>query len=239
MYIKKGRRTVPRATVSCAGCGVSIARRASDLARLKTGRAFCSKPCRDRVGCKPRRGDYKACGLCGKVFYHRRCYGNQRFCSRKCQALGHTKPKVHRVCETCGKQYDLKPSQALAGAGRFCSKDCKAIGQTTRHAGFDHNGRPAIIDKGGYVRVWEPNHPRSKRWYGRVLYHRLIMEQALGRCLSSDEQVDHINRIKTDNRLENLQLMSAVDHSHKTRMDQARDRVELEQYRARYGPLNS
>lgn len=237
MYVKKGRRTVPRATVPCAACSASITRRASDLARLRTGRAFCSKLCRDSVGCKPRRGDYKSCALCGKVFYHRRCYGNQKFCSRKCQSAAHTKPRVARICETCGRGYGLRPSVALAGAGRFCSKDCKAIGQTTRHAGFWYNGRPAIIDDSGYVRVWKPDHPKAPTSHGRVLYHRLIMEEALGRYLATEEHVDHINRVKTDNRLENLQLMSLMEHSDKTVADRLRDASDLKRYREMYGPL--
>lgn len=42
---------------------------------------------------------------------------------------------------------------------------------------------------------------------GRNL-HRVIMEEFLGRKLNTKEHVHHINGIKTDNRIENLQVIS-------------------------------
>lgn len=43
-------------------------------------------------------------------------------------------------------------------------------------------------------------------------YHRWLMEQELGRKLTSDEIVHHRNEDKTDNNLDNLELMSRSEH---------------------------
>lgn len=63
----------------------------------------------------------------------------------------------------------------------------------------------------GYVAMYLPMHPNANT-RGEVLEHRLVMERELGRLLQEDELVHHVNEVKTDNRVANLQVVSIAQH---------------------------
>ena len=64
-----------------------------------------------------------------------------------------------------------------------------------------------IKDKNGYVFLLKHNHPFSHKT-GYIKRSRLVMEKKLGRYLTPEEVVHHINEIKDDDRPENLQLFA-------------------------------
>lgn len=64
----------------------------------------------------------------------------------------------------------------------------------------------------GYKYVCYPEHP-SARKNGYVYVHRIVMENYLNRYLKSKEHVHHINGIRDDNRIENLEILSRREHA--------------------------
>lgn len=237
-------------TRPCPECGKPVTRNLTP--RNQNTEWCCSRSCsatrRGRAAVeagtwvqpkKPRRGDTIPCAVCGKPFYRQPAYikEGRKFCSRACNAIGQRKAVV-KSCAVCGKEMVLKPSTAYL---THCSMACQAIGKTTRPTGRMHNGRPVIQHADGYFLIYEPTHPAAHKHNGRVLEHRWIMEQALGRYLTPDEQVDHINQNRQDNRLENLQILSPTAHTVKTNADRLRAeqrlREQIAEYERKYGPL--
>lgn len=96
------------------------------------------------------------------------------------------------------------------GIGRWIQV-CKASLNRTNALCVTCSQHPRIrfIDKAGYVNV---RISRKDKFYcmaaksGTILEHRLIMARHLDRLLTSKEIVHHKNGIKTDNRIDNLEI---------------------------------
>lgn len=77
--------------------------------------------------------------------------------------------------------------------------------------------------QGGRCAVYAPGHPNANLAGGtHILEYRLLAEKKIGRYLRSDEIVHHVNGDTTDNRPENIEVMSQSRHA-KIHADGRRD----------------
>lgn len=182
----------------CAECGKICTAKYPSLVKK-----YCSHKCANvaRWENEPRKIIEKKCGICGKAFSVRKSDtrlkdGGARYCSKNCASIGSRKRKP-RKCLNCGEEfYPYKITR------KFCSRKCACEYQST-----NCNHKPYM--ENGYVVEYVKGYNKKNC----VKQHRRIMEEYLGRKLTANEVVHHINGNRKDNRLENLVVMTKGEHS--------------------------
>ena len=122
-----------------------------------------------------------------------------------------SKRTITLTCRHCGKTFTrLAYRVAMPDHAGYCSLSCGAKARIGPRAVNWKGGR---TKKDGYILIRRSDHPHADPSTGYVREHRLIVEQSIGRYLTPEEVVHHINGDKSDNRIGNLAVMSASEHS--------------------------
>lgn len=103
-------------------------------------------------------------------------------------------------CEACSEVFEKRAKEAYwqYAKRRFCSRACADTKR--RDAGRLPNDR------------FKARYRQIKVDGRRVLEHRFVMQEVLGRPLESWEQVHHKNHDRLDNRPENLEVVTSAEH---------------------------
>lgn len=175
---------------------------------LRTGDPGPAGPARQRSTCSAPGCDkpHDAEGLCHGHYQRlqrtgRRDVSPLREGEKMCAVEGCNRP--HKARGYCAAHY----KRALAHSHPMADVPIREVAGT----GF--------VDGHGYFVVPIPReHRHLVGGATKTGEHRLVMARHLGRALAPDEQVHHINGVRTDNRLENLELWS-TSHPSGRRVD--------------------
>lgn len=138
-------------------------------------------------------------------------------------------------CNYCGKMFHVKPYHLQRFKTHYCSKECQIESKRILMSG---SGNHQYGLKGSMNATWKSDRKKSRYGYWMVrslehplrnkddfmLEHRLVAERFLltdensvvidgKKYLSPKYIVHHINGNRLDNRVENLCVMTAEEHS--------------------------
>lgn len=131
---------------------------------------------------------------------------------------------IYVQCPICKKtrwsDFKTHRDSAKLGTNDKCKGCCKKENSGAWRGGtrITHGYRGIRIYEGDTYFPMANN--RAKDGSAYILEHRLVMAKHLGRLLENWEVVHHRNHIKSDNRIENLELMQVTVHMGLTQLEE-------------------
>ncbi|MFH2074385.1 MAG: HNH endonuclease [Pseudomonadota bacterium] len=118
-------------------------------------------------------------------------------------------------CDECGKAVYAQVWQLKKSKNHFCSMPCQRAFRSKNERGENNplwkGDNHQYQGKDGYIRIRSDNHTKAANGY--IKRATVAAENRIGRLLLPGEIVHHINGIKDDDRPENLEAMSRLDHN--------------------------
>lgn len=175
--------------IKCDWCGNEFERKRGSIHE----RNYCCRACLGKANAArfQAKRPQKQCDYCGKIFdfFGKHKYRNKHyFCCKECGFAFKVK-KITVNCDWCGKPFLRKRSDVARSKHNFCDRGC--------YQDFIN------FEKAG---------ARNQRVAGKTLY-RILAELKIGRKLSPNEEVHHIDGNHLNNNQDNLQVISASEHS--------------------------
>jgi hypothetical protein len=230
---KKGDKK-PNCIIKCKYCGKEFAKYVPPSNKKEGRNLYCSASCKSKDFWQDHKltdaDKTKICEYCGKEFVYNQNNKKQRFCSLTCMGMASVKQDKKNdrklICKNCGKEFSriLTDAEMAEGKGIYCSRECHREYKAPELRNCIYCGKPFAPRKNktkycsskcyALARRCKSTNPQGYISFTmgepgdgeRIAEHRYVMGQLLGRPLTTNEHVHHINGEKGDNRPENLEL---------------------------------